>query len=64
MCALRGDLVAAIALKDVLRQFPEDYAHVARTIRETDGDVGRAQRVAQLSSSEFHRRLRELRTGW
>ena len=56
-----GDLVSAIALKDVLGKLPEDYAHVAQTIRETDGDVGEAQRLSQLSSSEFHRRLRELR---
>lgn len=56
-----GDLVSAIALKDVLGKLPEDYAHVARAIRETDGDVGEAQRQSQLSSSEFHRRLRELR---
>lgn len=56
-----GDLVAAIALKDVLEKLPEDYAHIAHTIRETDGDVGEAQRLSQLSSSEFHRRLRELR---
>ena len=30
-------------------------------IRETDGDLAEAQRLTQLSSSEFHRRLRELR---
>ena len=56
-----GDLIGAIALNDVLGRLPEDYAHVAQNIRETDGDVGEAQRLSQLSSSEFHRRLRELR---
>lgn len=55
------DLIGAIALNDVLGKLPEDYAHVAQTIRETDGDVGEAKRLSQLSSSEFHRRLRELR---
>lgn len=56
-----SDLVAAIALNDVLGKLPEDYARIAHTIRETDGDVGEAQCLSQLSSSEFHRRLRELR---
>ena len=54
-------LVEAIALKDVLDRMPADYGLVAQSIRETDGDVGEAQRLSQLSSSEFHRRLRELR---
>lgn len=54
-------LVDAIALHDVLGALPDDYAHIARSIRETDGDVGEAQRLSALSSSEFHRRLRELR---
>ncbi len=56
-----SDLVGAIALNDVLGKLPEDYAHIAHTIRETDGDVAEAQRQSQLSSSEFHRRLHELR---
>lgn len=56
-----ADLIGAIAVNDVLGKLPEDYAHIAHTIRETDGDVGEAQRLSQLSSSEFHRRLRELR---
>lgn len=54
-------LVEAISLKDVLGALPKDYAVIASSIRETDGDVGEAQRLSQLSSSEFHRRLRELR---
>lgn len=56
-----ADLIGAIALRDVLGKLPEDNAHIAHTIRETDGDVGEAQHLSQLSSSEFHRRLRELR---
>ena len=37
------------------------YALVARAVREKDGDLAEAQRLTQLSSSEFYRRLRELR---
>ena len=40
---------------------PEDYALVARAVREKDGDLAEAQRLTQLSPSEFYRRLRELR---
>ena len=54
-------IVDAMALKDMLLSLPPDYGLVAESIRETDGDVGEAQRRSQLSSSEFHRRLRELR---
>ncbi|MFN4140284.1 sigma factor [Aestuariivirga sp.] len=54
-------LVEAIAVNDVLGALPDDYGLVASSIRETDGDVGEAQRLSRLSSSEFHRRLRELR---
>ena len=54
-------LVEAIALRDVLVRLPADYGLVAQSIREADGVVGDAQRLSQLSSSEFHRRLRELR---
>jgi hypothetical protein len=55
------DILGTLALKDVLARLPKDYASIAHVIRETDGDVGEAQRLSQLSSSEFHRRLRELR---
>lgn len=54
-------IVDAISLKNVLGRLPSDYGLVADSIRETDGDVGEAQRLSQLSSSEFHRRLREIR---
>lgn len=54
-------IVESIAMNDVLRALPEDYLLVASSIQETDGDVGEAQRLSRLSSSEFHRRLRELR---
>ncbi len=54
-------IIDAMALNDVLRSLPPDYGLVAESIRDTDGDVGEAQRLSQLSSSEFHRRLRELR---
>ena len=54
-------IIDAMALNDVLGSLPPDYGLVAESIRDTDGDVGEAQRRSQLSSSEFHRRLRELR---
>ncbi len=51
----------ALSVGRFLALQPEDYALVARAIRETDGDLAQAQRLSQLSPSEFYRRLRELR---
>ena len=54
-------ILDALSVERFLSLQPEDYALVARAIRETDGDLAEAQRMTQLSSSEFYRRLRELR---
>jgi hypothetical protein len=44
-----------------LERLPQDYTLVAYAIREMDGDLAEAQRLTELSTSEFYRRLRELR---
>lgn len=54
-------IVDALALSRFLALQPEDHALVARAIREEDGDLAEAQRLSELSTSEFYRRLRELR---
>ncbi len=54
-------IVHAISVGRFFSLQPEDYALVARAIREQDGDLAEAQRLTGLSSSEFYRRLRELR---
>jgi DNA-directed RNA polymerase specialized sigma24 family protein len=40
---------------------PEELAMVAKAALEEDGDIADAQRNSGLSSSEFYRRLREVR---
>ena len=54
-------LVEALALGMVLDRLPNDYALVAHAVRDKEGDLAEAQRQTELSSSEFYRRLRELR---
>ena len=54
-------LVEALALGRFLDRLPQDYARVARAVQDKDGDLAEAQRLTELSSSEFYRRLRELR---
>jgi hypothetical protein len=54
-------LVSGLALRSFTRSLPEDLAIVAAAVLAADGDIPEACRLASLSSSEFHRRLRELR---
>lgn len=54
-------IVDGLSVRSFLSWQPEDYALVARAVREKDGDLAEAQRLTQLSPSEFYRRLRELR---
>ena len=54
-------ILYACALGRFLEGLPQDYALVAQAIREQDGDLAEAQRLSALSTTEFYRRLRELR---
>lgn len=54
-------IVEALAVGRFLDRLPQDYALVAHAIREVDGDLAEAQRLTELSVTEFYRRLRELR---
>ena len=54
-------ILDAFALGRFLEGLPQDYALVAQAIREQDGDLAEAQRLSALSTTEFYRRLRELR---
>ena len=54
-------ILDAFALGRFLEGLPQDYALVAQAIRDQDGDLAEAQRFSALSTTEFYRRLRELR---
>ena len=54
-------ILDAFALGRFLEGLPQDYALVAQAIRDQDGDLAEAQRLSALSTTEFYRRLRELR---
>jgi hypothetical protein len=54
-------LVSALSLRGFTAALPEELAIVAAAVFEADGDIPEACRLTSLSSSEFHRRLRELR---
>jgi hypothetical protein len=54
-------ILDACALGRFLEGLPQDYALVAQAIRDQDGDLAEAQRFSALSTTEFYRRLRELR---
>ena len=54
-------ILDACALGRFLEGLPQDYALVAQAIRDQDGDLAEAQRLSALSTTEFYRRLRELR---
>lgn len=54
-------ILGRLAFAEFLAGQPADLALVARAIAGEDGDLGAAQRHSGLSSSEFYRRLRELR---
>jgi hypothetical protein len=54
-------LVSALSLRGFTMALPEDLAMVVDAIFASDGDIPEACRLTLLSSSEFHRRMRELR---
>ena len=54
-------ILEGVSVRRFLDVLPPDFATLAQSIREQDGDLAEAQRVTELSTSEFYRRLRELR---
>jgi len=54
-------LVSALSLRGFTGALPEDLRVVVEAVFTADGDIPMAQKISALSSSEFHRRLRELR---
>lgn len=54
-------LVSALSLRDFTATLPGDLLVVVEAVFAADGDIPEAQKISTLSSSEFHRRLRELR---
>ena len=54
-------ILEGLSVGRFLDVLPPDFATVAQSIREQDGDLAEAQRVTGLSTTEFYRRLRELR---
>lgn len=56
-----ADIVATLAMHQFVETLPVELFAVVTSVFEADGDTAEAQQAASLSSSEFHRRLRELR---
>lgn len=56
-----ADVVATLAMHQFVETLPAELCTVVTSVFEADGDTSEAQQAASLSSSEFHRRLRELR---
>jgi DNA-directed RNA polymerase specialized sigma24 family protein len=56
-----ADLQLPLALTRFVAELPEELALVARVSLVEDGDLAEAQRRSGLSTSEFYRRLREVR---
>lgn len=54
-------LVGALSLRAFNTALPEELAIVVDAVFAADGDIPEACRLSSLSSSEFHRRMRELR---
>ena len=54
-------LVSALSLRGFKSALPTDLLVVVDAVFAADGDIPEACRLTSLSSSEFHRRLRELR---
>ena len=54
-------LVSALSLRGFMAALPTDLLVVVKAVFAADGDIPEACRLTSLSSSEFHRRLRELR---
>jgi DNA-directed RNA polymerase specialized sigma24 family protein len=55
------ELQLPLALADFVAELPDQLALVARLSLLEDGDLAQAQRRSGLSTSEFYRRLREVR---
>lgn len=51
----------SIAIEHFVSQLPPDLSFAAMFVLEADGDLAAAQRTSGLSTSEFYRRLREIR---
>jgi DNA-directed RNA polymerase specialized sigma24 family protein len=54
-------LVGGLSFRAFSAELPEELAIVVDAIFAADGDIPEACRLSSLSSSEFHRRMRELR---
>ena len=55
------DLDLPLALARFVDELPQELAFVARLVLHEEGEVAEAQRRSGLASSEFFRRLREIR---
>ena len=55
------DIYYVIALQNYIARLPAELRIVALQSLQADGDLAEAQRALGLSSSEFYRRVRELR---
>lgn len=60
-CLTESDHLFCFFLALTIRRLPAELRLVAELALEADGDLAEAQRVSGLSTSEFYRRLRELR---
>jgi DNA-directed RNA polymerase specialized sigma24 family protein len=56
-----GDLLDAMSLVSFVAALPQELRMVAEAALEADGELAEAQRKLGLSTSEFYRRLREIR---
>ena len=55
------EFLDALSLLSFVRMLPQELRLVAEGALEADGDLANAQRTLGLSTSEFYRRLREIR---
>ncbi len=60
-CLTESDHLFRFFLGMTIRRLPPELRIVAELALEADGDLAEAQRASGLSTSEFYRRLRELR---
>ncbi len=60
-CQTESDHLFRFFLGMTIRRLPPELRLVAELALEADGDLAEAQRASGLSTSEFYRRLRELR---
>lgn len=55
------DILNALSVRSFVRRLPENLRMVAEAALAAEGDIAEAQRSTALSSSEFYRRLNEIR---